>query len=156
MGVPYVVRKKADLTSGERKELWYAVPKKIQKKGGMRNKDLAVWTEKTSGFRRGQIEGILTEVVENIFQMLSLGQSVTIEGLGTFQTALTSQGFEHPEEVLPGKVSVSRVYFTASPEFSRRVKKIKCTRIPFKYYMPESEITKEMEKADRQQEQSEE
>ena len=30
MGVPYVVRKKADLTSGERKELWYAVPKKLQ------------------------------------------------------------------------------------------------------------------------------
>ena len=27
MAVPYVVRKKADLTSGERKELWYGVPK---------------------------------------------------------------------------------------------------------------------------------
>ena len=25
MAVPYVVRKKADLTSGERKELWYGV-----------------------------------------------------------------------------------------------------------------------------------
>ena len=29
MAVPYVVRKKADLTSGERKELWYGVPKKL-------------------------------------------------------------------------------------------------------------------------------
>ena len=31
MAVPYVVRKKADLTSGERKELWYGVPKKTDK-----------------------------------------------------------------------------------------------------------------------------
>ncbi len=30
MAIPYVVRKKADLTSGERKELWYGVPSKIQ------------------------------------------------------------------------------------------------------------------------------
>ncbi len=29
MSVPYVVRKKVDLTSGERKELWYGVPGKI-------------------------------------------------------------------------------------------------------------------------------
>ena len=29
MAIPYVVRKKADLTSGERKELWYGVTSKI-------------------------------------------------------------------------------------------------------------------------------
>lgn len=152
MGVPYVVRKKADLTSGERKELWYAVPKKLQQRGGVKNKELAVWMEKTSGFHRGQIEGILTEMVANILQMLSLGESVTIEGLGTFQTALTSPGFERPEQVTPGKVSVSRVYFVAHPDFSREVKKIKCVRIPFNYYMPENMLTKEMKKVDMEQE----
>lgn len=155
MGIPYVVRKKADLSSGERKELWYGVPKKIQKRGGMQNKDLAEWVSKRGGFHRGQVEGILTEMVDTIQHLLALGMSVTIEGLGTFQTALTSPGFEHPEQVTPGQVSVSRVYFVASRELSYEMKKVKCVRIPFKYYMPESVLTKNMKKADREQEAAE-
>ena len=86
---------------------------------------------------------------------MSIGQPVTIEGLGTFHTSLTSPGFERPEQVTPGKVSVSRVYFVACPEFSREVKKMKCMRIPFNLYMPEEMLTKEMKKADREQEREE-
>lgn len=59
---------------------------------------------KTTGFHRGQIEGILSELVESIQDLLSSGHSVTIEGLGTFQTALTSQGCVLPEQVTPGKL----------------------------------------------------
>mgnify|MGYP000176206199 CR=1 FL=1 len=143
MAVPYVVRKKADLTSGERKELWYGVPKKLI--DPIRNREFAEYMEKRSGFHRGQIDGILTEMVDAIRSLLSIGQPVTIEGLGTFHTSLTS----------PGKVSVSRVYFVACPEFSREVKKMKCMRIPFNLYMPEEMLTKEMKKADREQEREE-
>ena len=50
---------------------------------------------------------------------------------------------------------VSRVYFVACPEFSREVKKMKCMRIPFNLYMPEEMLTKEMKKADREQEREE-
>ena len=53
MAVPYVVRKKADLTSGERKELWYGVPKKLI--DPIRNREFAEYMEKRSGFHRGQI-----------------------------------------------------------------------------------------------------
>lgn len=53
MSIPYVVRKKADLTSGERKELWYGVPSKMQRKGGVKNKELAVRMAKSTGFHRG-------------------------------------------------------------------------------------------------------
>ena len=34
MTIPYLVRKKADLSSGKRKEQWYAVQKKLQERGG--------------------------------------------------------------------------------------------------------------------------
>lgn len=153
MAVPYVVRKKADLTSGERKELWYGVPKKLI--DPIRNREFAEYMEKRSGFHRGQIDGILTEMVDAIRSLLSIGQPVTIEGLGTFHTSLTSPGFERPEQVTPGKVSVSRAYFVACPEFSREVKKMKCMRIPFNLYMPEEMLTKEMKKADREQEREE-
>ena len=47
MAVPYVVRKKADLTSGERKELWYGVPKKLI--DPIRNREFAEYMEKRSG-----------------------------------------------------------------------------------------------------------
>ena len=40
-------------------------------------------------------------------------------------------------------------------DFRREVKKIKCVRIPFKYYMPENMLTKEMEKVDKEQEREE-
>lgn len=112
----------------------------------IRNREFAEYMEKRSGFHRGQIDGILTEMVDAIRSLLSIGQPVTIEGLGTFHTSLTSPGFERPEQVTPGKVSVSRVYFVACPEFSRQVKKMKCTRIPFNIYMPENMLTKEMKK----------
>ena len=97
----------------------------------------------------------MMEMVDAIRSLLSIGQPVTIEGLGTFHTSLTSPGFERPEQVTPGKVSVSRVYFVACPEFSREVKKMKCMRIPFNLYMPEEMLTKEMKKADREQEREE-
>ena len=118
MAVPYVVRKKADLTSGEKKELWYGVPKRVL--NPIRNREFAEYMERRSGFHRGQIDGILTEMVDAIRTLLSIGQPVTIEGLGTFHTSLTSPGFERPEQVTPGKVSVSRVYFVACPEFGRK------------------------------------
>ena len=80
MSVPYVVRKKVDLTSGERKELWYGVPGKILEP--IRKKEFAEYLEKRSGFHRGQIDGILTEMVDAIHSLLSIGQAVTSEGLG--------------------------------------------------------------------------
>ena len=95
MSVPYVVRKKVDLTSRERKELWYGVPGKILEP--IRKKEFAEYLEKRSGFHRGQIDGILTEMVDTIHSLLSIRQAVTSEGLGTFHTALTSSGFESPE-----------------------------------------------------------
>lgn len=60
-------------------------------------KEFAEYLEKRSGFHRGQIDGILTEMVDAIHSLLSIGQAVTSEGLGTFHTALTSSGFESPE-----------------------------------------------------------
>lgn len=121
-----------------------------------RTKNLLKWWSLRGGFHRGQVEGILVEVADAIRYLLSMGQSVTIDGLGTFQTALTSPGFERPEQVTPGQVSVSRVYFVANSALRDRMKKTKCMRIPFKYYMPESMLTKEMKKADQEQEQTEE
>ena len=137
MAVPYVVRKKADLTSGERKELWYGVPKKLI--DPIRNREFAEYMEKRSGFHRGQIDGILTEMVDAIRSLLSIGQPVTIEGLGTFHTSLTSPGFERPEQVTPGKVSAFFISLVSISSGIYRLKGIRMQRvwfrIPFERYL---------------------
>lgn len=156
MTIPYLVRKKANLTSGHREERWYAVQKKLQERGGVDLRKLSDLLSKQSNFPQGMIMGVLSELGETIEDILSNGQSVTIPGLGTFQTALTSPGFETPEQVTPGKVKLTRVYFKADRKMTARLKKEPRYRIPFNLYFPESSITPAMRKADGQQAKAEE
>ena len=80
---------------------------------------------------------------------------MTLRGIGSFQTAVTSKGFEHPEDVLPHSVRLSRVYFKADRMLTLAVKRAGCHRIPFKYYFPKELLTKKMELADKQAEREE-
>lgn len=155
MSIPYQVRKKVNFLKGEKEELWYAVPKKLQKKGGKTEKDIARLITQRTGFHRGVVEGILTELGEVVEEVLSEGHSVTINGFGSFQTALTSKGFKSPLEVTPREVSISRMYFIADRKLTRRLKEEKCFRIPFKYYLPKDLITKEMVILDKEDEEEE-
>lgn len=155
MAIPYIVRRKADLSSGERKELWYAVSKKLQKKGGRTERDVARLVAQRTGFHRGVVEAVLAATGEIIEEALGDGHSVTLRGIGSFQTALTSKGFEHPEDVLPHSVSLSRVYFKADRLLTMAVKRAGCHRIPFKYYFPKELLTKKMLQADKETERDE-
>ena len=85
-----------------------------------------------------------------------MGQSVTIPNLGTFQTALTSPGFDRPEQVMPGKVKLSRVYFVADRGLTARLKEVQPFRIPFSLYVPERQLTPAMRRADKNQKTGEE
>lgn len=152
MSIQYIVRKKVNQLKGKRQELWYAVAKKLQKRGGKTEKDIAHIVEQRTGFHRGEVEGVLVAMAEAIEEMLSDGHSVTIKGFGTFQTAVTSKGFEHPEEVTPGEVSISRMYFVSDRKLARRLKEEPCRRIPFKYYFPKELLTKKLLQEDKQQE----
>jgi len=142
MSIPYVVRKKVYTTGEEKKELWHAVIKKVQRKGGVTEDDLAWMISNHTSFSKGEIRGIIIELVDTIEKVLSEGQSVTIKNFGSFQTAVTSKGFEQPEEVTPGEVSVSKVYFIADRGMSHRLKQVPCIQIPLGYYLPEDLLLK--------------
>lgn len=73
MSIPYLVRKKVHFQKGEKQELWYAVPKKMQKKGGKTEKDIARLIAQRTGFHRGMVEGVITEMAEMIEEVLSKG-----------------------------------------------------------------------------------
>ena len=128
---------------------------KMQKKSGRTERDVAHRVAQRTGFHPGVVEAVLAATGEIIEEELSDGRSVTLRGIGSFQTAVTSKGFEHPEDVLPHSVRLSRVYFKADRMLTLAVKRAGCHRIPFKYYFPKELLTKKMELADKQAEREE-
>lgn len=144
MPIPYLVRQKKNLLNKTKSGLWYAVIRKFQKRGGVNEKEIGELVAMRGGFSRGVVEGVLTAVGEAIEYQLCHGQSVTIRGFGTFQTALTSKGFERPEQVTPGEVSVSKVYFMADRDMLKRIKSEKCTRMPLSWYLPKELLSPEV------------
>ena len=155
MAIPYIVCRKVDATKKDKPQLWYAVGKKLQKKGGKTERDVAHQVAQRTGSHRGVVEAVLAATGEIIEEALSEGHSVTLRGIGSFQTAVTSKGFEYPEDVLPHSVRLSRVYFKADRMLTLAVKRAGCHRIPFKYYFPEELLTKKMKQADKEAEQEE-
>lgn len=129
---------------GQKNEQWFAVQRKLQKKGGATNRELAQRLSEYTGFNRGDIQGILIELPNVMAQLLQDGRSVTIDGLGTFQTAVTSNGFDHPEEITPSEVRLSRVYFRADKKLMEVVKKARFIRIPLSSYLPKSLLSKKV------------
>ena len=143
MGLIYLVRKKRFSTVEGFKELYYAVQKKLQKRGGKNENDLADMLSSQSGRSKGDVLSILTELPKVMEEILKSGESVTIRGLGSFHAAVTSDGFEHPEDVLPHEVRLSRVYFVADRRFTNRVGKMKFFRYPLSKYFPKSALRAE-------------
>lgn len=137
MAIQYVVRKKVFKLDGITTQKWYAVQKKFQKRGGKTEHDLAYLISQRSTFRPGEVLGILKELSQAIEDYLDQGNSVSIKGIGSFQTAITSPGFESPEEVLPKEVKFSRVYFIPDRQLTEKLNNMKFIRVPLSSYFPE-------------------
>lgn len=79
------------------------------------------------GISESTTEAVLTDVVDMLADMLSMGYNVNLEGFGTFSLAFED---EKPREILNPddkmtyrKVGVKDINFKASPEFIKDVKR---------------------------------
>lgn len=155
MGMVYLVRRKKFRILGEVKELYYAVQRKFQVKGGKTEEDLANILASRGGRSRGDVLGILTDLPDVIEGLLAGGESVTIKGFGSFQTAISSNGFEVPEDVTPGEVRLSKIYFIPDRKLVARVgRRMKFFRYPLSKYFPKEllrsdTVERESEEADK-------
>ncbi|HBO07548.1 MULTISPECIES: HU family DNA-binding protein [Bacteroides] len=152
MSIPYLVRQKKNLLNKKKSGLWYAVTHKLQKRGGVNEKELGHLVAMRGGFSRGVVEGVLTAISEVIETELSKGESVTIREFGSFHLALGSEGYEHPADVTPGKVQVSKLYFVPDRNLMQRLKKTKAFRIPLSSYLPAELLTPEILEEERKME----
>lgn len=137
MSMIYLVRKKLFSTAEGMKQLFYAVQRAVQQRGGVTTEELARRMSARKGMSQGDVGGVLIDLPKFIGDALKSGESVTIRGLGSFHVALTSDGFEHPDDVTPGKVRLSRVYFRPDKELMARLNaEMDFHRYPLSKYFP--------------------
>lgn len=81
------------------------------------------------GISESTTEAVLTDVVDMLADMLSMGYNVNLEGFGTFSLSLAFED-DKPREILSPedkmtyrKVGVKDINFKASPEFVKDVKR---------------------------------
>lgn len=152
MSLIYLVRKKVFSIAGKRKSLYYAVQRKLQKRGGRDEKDLARYLSGQCSCTEGEILGILTELPKAIEKILEGGESVTIHELGSFHVAVTSDGYEYPDDVMPHNVRLSKVFFVADRKLATRLKQMKFFRYPLSKYFHKSDLRPETVKEEAEQE----
>jgi len=106
-------------------------------RGGVTTEKLAQRMASRKGMSEGDVQSVLVDLPKYIEEALREGESVTIKGLGSFNLAITSEGFEHPDDVMPGKVQVSRIYFKPDRSLVVRLRQnMDFFRYPLSKYFP--------------------
>lgn len=102
------------------------------------------------GMSSGDVQSVLIDLPKFIEEALMEGESVTIKGLGSFHVAVTSDGFEHPDDVMPGKVRLSRVYFRPDKSLVARLNSgMDFYRYPLSRYFPHDMLRPETLRKER-------
>ena len=140
----YLVRKRIFRTKEGLKELYYAVQRTLQPRGGVTAEILAKRMAARKSVSEGDAQSILTDLPHYIEEALKQGESVTLRGLGSFHIAITSEGCECPDDVTPAKVSLSRVYFRPDRGLIKRLgREMSFRRHPLSSYFPHEQLKPE-------------
>ena len=91
MSIVYLVRKKVFRTAEGVKQLYYAVQRVLQRRGGVTAELLAQRMASRKGMSSGDVQSVLIDLPKFIEEALMEGESVTIKGLGSFHVAVTSE-----------------------------------------------------------------
>ncbi|MCD8182911.1 MAG: DNA-binding protein [Bacteroides sp.] len=152
MGMIYLVRKKLFRTKEGMKELYYAVQRTLQARGGVTTEKLAKRMASRKGMGEGDVQGVLVDLPRFIEEALCEGESVTTKGLGSFNLAISSDGFEHPDDVMPSEVRVSRIYFNPDRGLVNRLREdMRFFRYPLSKYFPADMLRPETLKREQAQ-----
>jgi predicted histone-like DNA-binding protein len=87
-------------------------------------KDIAKEIEGRSALSLGDARSVLSKLREVLPVFLKLGQSVNLEGFGTFRISVTSKGTATPEELNARHVKGVKLLFLPSPGLKRNLEGI--------------------------------
>ena len=114
-------KKRFKSASGEEKTLYYA----CSKRGNVICfKGLSKRVTELSSLSEGDIMSTLLNVATVMKWKLIDGDTVRLDGIGSFSIAVTSDGFEDPKEITPNRVRASKVVFIPDMSFVRLIEEI--------------------------------
>ena len=82
--------------------------------GEVNTEELANLIQENTTFKRGEVRGIIDEMVSQMKRQLALGQTINLEGFGRFHLAVESEGADTPE----------------SFDIEKDIKRVKCKFMP--------------------------
>jgi predicted histone-like DNA-binding protein len=106
-----------DLTQSK----WYLTQ---EKSGTVGIKDIAKEIEGRSALSLGDVQSVLSNLVEVLPVFLKLGQSVNLEGFGSFRVSVSSEGTATPEELNARHIKGVKLLFLPSADLKRNLEGI--------------------------------
>ena len=106
-----------DLTQSK----WYLTQ---EKSGNVGIKDIAKEIEGRSALSLGDVQSVLSNLVEVLPIFLKLGQSVNLEGFGSFRISVSSEGTATPEELNSRHIKGVKLLFLPSADLKRNLEGI--------------------------------
>jgi predicted histone-like DNA-binding protein len=100
---------------------WYLTQ---EKSGNVGIKDIAKEIEGRSALSLGDVQSVLSNLMEVLPIFLKLGQSVNLEGFGTFRVSVTSDGTATAEELNARHVKGVKLLFLPSADLKRNLEGI--------------------------------
>ncbi|MDR1072962.1 MAG: HU family DNA-binding protein [Treponema sp.] len=100
---------------------WYLTQ---EKSGNVEIKDIAKEIEGWSALSLGDVQSVLSNMMEVLPVFLKLGQSVNLEGFGTFRVSVASDGTATAEELNARHIKGVKLVFQPSVELKRSLEVI--------------------------------
>jgi predicted histone-like DNA-binding protein len=106
-----------DLTQSK----WYLTQEKT---GTVGIQEIAKEIEGRSALSLGDVQSVLSNMVEILPLFLKLGQTIKLEGFGSFRISVTSDGTATAEELSAHNVKGVKILFLPSVELKRGIENI--------------------------------
>jgi predicted histone-like DNA-binding protein len=100
---------------------WYLTQ---EKSGNIGTKEIAREIERRSALSLGDVQSVLTNLVEVLPVFLKLGQSVNLEGFGSFRVSVSSEGTATPEELGVRHIKGVKLLFLPSANLKHNLEDI--------------------------------
>jgi len=120
MALQFNVIEKPNPQTKEKK--WYASPKLT----GTRDlKNLSKDLSEVSSLSAGDVQNVIANLIDQLPKWLMEGNSVKLDGFGTFRLSLSSTGEATKEDVTAASIKDIYILFEPDGEIKERVKKTK-------------------------------
>jgi predicted histone-like DNA-binding protein len=120
MALQFNVVERANPQTKEKK--WYASPKLT----GNRNlKNFSKDLSSVSSLSAGDVQNVIVNLINELPKWLMEGDSVKLDGFGSFRLSFSSDGAATKEEVTANNITDVRIIFDADDEIKELVKKTK-------------------------------